>query len=168
MDQGVGRVEGLNFGETTTRKVTVTGGKKRERANQIGNTYAIRVTTTTREDFNMHRLTDVPQHADFKCKYKSAMQTAELVWAALGWRRFRKGCERIAYNGGRTISRVPPLLCIRVYACVCVCMRVFVEQSNYKSLPLCFLAVEVYIRGNGACSLCPVDSYERSFSLVSA
>lgn len=120
MDQGVGRVEGLNFGETTTRKVTVTGGKKRERANQIGNTYAIRVTTTTREDFNMHRLTDVPQHADFKCKYKSAMHTAELVWAALGWRRFRKGCERIAYNGGRTISRVPPLLCIRVYACVCV------------------------------------------------
>lgn len=56
-------------------------GEKREseRANQIGNTYAIGVTTTTREDFNMHRLTDVPQHADFKCKYKSAMQTAELV-----------------------------------------------------------------------------------------
>lgn len=153
-----GRVEGLNFGETTRK---VRRKRERERANQIGNTYAIGVTTTTREDFNMHRLTDVPQRADFKCKYKSAMQTAELVWAALGWRRFRKGCERIAYNDGRTISRVSSTP-------VCVCMRVFVEQSNYNSLPLCFLAVEVYIRGNGACSLCPVDSYERSFSLVSA
>lgn len=75
MVQG-GRVEGLNFGETTRK---VTRKRERERANQIGNIYAIGVTTTTREDFNMHRLTDVPQRADFKCKYKSAMQTAGLV-----------------------------------------------------------------------------------------
>lgn len=84
----MGRVEGLKgfsrgcFWRNNHAKSDGDGGKKereRERANQIGNTYAIRVTTTTREDFNMHRLTDVPQHADFKCKYKSAMQTAELV-----------------------------------------------------------------------------------------
>lgn len=115
----------------------------------------------TREDFNMHRLTDVPQRADFKCKYKSAMQTAELVWAALGWRKVSKGVRTDSVQRWKNHFA-------RSSTSVCVCMRVFVEQSNYNSLPLCFLAVEVYIRGNGACSLCPVDSYERSFSLVSA
>lgn len=72
--------------------------------------------------------------------------------------------QRWKNHFARSSTSVYTCVCV----CVCVCMRVFVEQSNYKSLPLCFLAVEVYIRGNGACSLCPVDSYERSFSLVSA
>lgn len=41
------------------------------------------------------------------------------------------------------------------------------EQSNYNTLLLCFLPLGVYIRGNGACSLRPVDSYEIFFISIS-
>lgn len=41
------------------------------------------------------------------------------------------------------------------------------EQSNYNTLFLCFLPLAVCIRGNGACSLRPVDSYEIFFISIS-
>lgn len=82
--------------------------RKRDRADWRHLRYRC-VTTTTRKDFNMHRLTDVPQRANFKCKYKSAMQTAEAGYEQRGWRRVSKGganvpADQRVYSGGRTVS----------------------------------------------------------------
>lgn len=92
--------------------------------------------TTTRKDFNMHRSTGVPQRTDFKCKYKSAVQAAELVQAMVGVEgvpMFAAG--QLEYCIGRFVSHASSICVDMCHLCVCacVCFRENAEQSNYNS-----------------------------------
>lgn len=83
-----------------------------------------------------------------------------------GGEGFRKGVQTFQRTNECTAVE-EPFHTLLASLCMCMSFHGGGEHSNYNTLLLCFLPLEVYIRGNGSCSLRPVDSYEIFFISIS-
>lgn len=83
-----------------------------------------------------------------------------------GGEGFRKGVQTFQRTNECTAVE-EPFHTLLASLCMCMSFRGGGEHSNYNTLLLCFLPLEDYIRGNGSCSLRPVDNYEIFFISIS-